>query len=105
MRKIWPPTYDRFSIRLWAVFGSVAINLLLCVLFFSGSEAVFWWALPGIMPAFAVGAMSGFPDGKFAQVLGGTIFLVGNLGFYYLVSWILINMFTRSTNWWPEKQT
>jgi|SRR5579864_5359696 len=105
MRKLWPPTYDRFSVRLWSLFGSAAINLLLSALLLSGSEYVYWWMVPGFLPAFAVGAMSGFPDGKFAQVLGGAIFLVGNLGFYYLVSWVLISMFTPSTNWWPEKRS
>lgn len=105
MRRLWPPTYDRFTVRLWAAASSAAINLLLVALFFTRLESVFWWMLPGLIPAFAVGAMSGVPEGKFALVLGGAIFLIGNFGFYYLVSWVLINLFIPSTNWWPEKRT
>ena len=36
-------------------------------------------------------------------IIGAAIVIIGNFGFYYLVSWALINMFAPSINWWPEK--
>ena len=105
MRKTWPPTYDNVSVRVWAVFGSATINLLLWTLFFTGSDAVFWWALPGIMPAIFLSMMFGYGDLEIMPALGTAVVIAGNFVFYYLVSWVLINMFTPSTNWWPERRT
>ena len=104
MRKLWPPTYDNVSVRVWAAFISAAINLLLCVLFFSGSEVVFWGALPGIMPAIFLSAMAGYGEWEFIPIVGTAVVIACNFCFYYLVSWILINMFTPSTNWWPQNE-
>jgi len=105
VRKLWPPTYDRISIRIWAIFGSVAINLLLWTLLLLGSEGAFYWMIPGLIPAFALGAMFDRPEGTFVPIVGVAVFIIGNFGFYYLVSWGVINMFTPSKNWWPEKRT
>lgn len=59
--------------------------------------------VPGLIPAFYVSAVFGFGEGEFVAIIGAAIVIIGNFGFYYLVSWVVINMFAPSTNWWPEK--
>lgn len=106
VRKLWPPTSDDFSVRLWATLASIAFNLLLWVVLLSGLEGAFWWLLPGFIPAAMVSAIAGWDmEGAAIHVVAAIVLILGNLGFYYLISWVIINMFTPSRNWWPEKRS
>lgn len=106
MRKLWPPTSDDFSVRLWAVLASIAFNLLLWGCLRRGLEGAFWWLVPGLFPAVLVSAIAGWDmDGATIHVVAAIVLILGNLGFYYLIYWVIINMFTPSRNWWPEKRS
>ena len=92
--------------RLWAALASIAFNLLLWAFALCGSEGVFWWLLPGFIPAAMLSAIVGWDmDGATIRVVAAIVLILGNLGFYYLISWVIINMFTPSRNWWPEKRS
>lgn len=106
VRKLWPPTSDTFSVRLWAALASIAFNLLLWAFALCGSEGVIWWMLPGFIPAGLAGAIAGWDkEGATIQVMAAIVVILGNLGFYYLISWVIINMFRPSRDWWPEKRS
>src|SRR5262249_56404416 len=58
MRKLWPPTYDDFSIRVWAAIVSLVTNSVLWTLALSRSETAFWLLLfPGLFPAPVLGCV------------------------------------------------
>jgi len=79
--------------------------MLLWASAFFGSQTAFWWLIPGFIPAFAVSAMVGYDvEGPVFPVVGLIMAIAANFGFYYLTSWVLINMFRPATNWWPEKR-
>ena len=105
MRKLWPPTYDDFSVRMWAAIVSVMVNSLLWAFMFLGAQGAFWWLVPGVLPAAAISAIAGYNfEGPTIPVIAAFTCIVADFGFYYLISWVLINMFTRSTDWWPTKR-
>jgi len=100
MRKLWPPTFDKFSRRFWACFGSVGLNIFfVLVLRFGSPDVATWFFAPGLVPILIT------TGGWFVSltVFGNVILLLTNLVFYYFaVSWA-IAVFKPATNWWPAK--
>src|SRR5215472_14263334 len=108
MRKLWPPTYDDCSVRLWAIASSFIFNLLFFLLAWlnPATQGLYIFFIPGMIFAMTAGALSGGEaGGSVIVVISAVIGLLANLGFYYLVSWVFINMFRPATNWWPEKRS
>lgn len=106
MRKIWPPTYDDFSVRIWAAILSTIINLLLWSFAMLGAQFAFFGLFPGLIPAFAIAAIIWHGvEGSGITILGFTTVIAANFGFYYLICWVFINLFRPATNWWPEKHS
>jgi len=101
MRKLWPPTYDDFSIRVWAAIVSLVTNSVLWTLALSRSEAAFWLLLfPGMFPAAVLGC--DFEDR--CTSVGVAAWVLTDLVCYYFIAWWLIRAFQPSTSWWPEKR-
>lgn len=101
MRKLWPPTYDDFSVRVWAAVISILVNALLWIFVSAGSFVAFLFlAFPGIFPAVILG--SGIED-RFNWI-GAGAWILTELAFYYFIAWWLIGAFRPATNWWPEKK-
>ena len=106
MTKLWPPTYDDFSIRFWAAAVSAAINLVagLLVYFHAVAEPFFLlFFAPGLI-VFMLVTRQDFEGANFGW-FGLSAGIVVNFVFYYLVAWVLIRSFRPATNWWPAKRS
>ena len=106
MHKLWPPTYDNLSVRLWAAAISVVVILFLWLLVkTTDSDTVFWFfAFPGMFPAMIVtGITHGDIEGSLTP-LAFMAWLLTEFAFYYSIAWVFISAFRPATNWWPEKR-
>jgi hypothetical protein len=101
MRKLWPPTFDRFTTRFWACLCSVILNILFALALFVAPDVGWWFFLPGLLPILML------TGGWFVSLafLGNVFVLIVNLGFYYFLTWWIIAACRRPTNWWPAKSS
>jgi hypothetical protein len=101
MRKLWPPTHDRFSIRVWAAIISFLLTLgfVVLALLCPQADSFYMFFVPGLLPVLII------TGGWFSSLapLGIVLMLALNMAFYFLVAWWLISAFEAKTNWWPAK--
>ena len=107
MRRLWPPAYDDFSIRVWAASFAILLNLVGAVLIFRGglTDILWWFGFPGAF-AFVPVAGGGIEevDGWRAWC-GFAAWLLANGVFYYFVARFFIRLFQPVNGWWPEKRS
>jgi hypothetical protein len=101
MRQLWPPTYDKFTARLWACVCSLTLHVVFAVVVFASPDVGWWFFIPGAIPIVML------TGGWFTSLaLPGQVFvLVANLSFYYFLALWIIAAFRPATNWWPEKRS
>jgi hypothetical protein len=107
VRKLWPPTYDDFSIRTWAALSSIAVNLagLLCCLWFDAIN-VFWWiGFPGLFAFLLINGSIEEASSVWRVSAGLALWAVLNLISYYFVARFVIRALQPVKGWWPEKQS
>jgi hypothetical protein len=108
MRKLWPPAYDDFSVRTWAVTSSALVNLfgLFWCLYGDVTHILWWLAFPGYF-AFALVAGASIEEANSIPLVsvGVAAWLVTNLIFYYFVARFIISAFQPVKGWWPEKRS
>src|SRR5262245_58199491 len=95
MRKLWPPTYDNVSVRLWAAATSAVVVLLLWLLAMNtDSDTLYWlFAFPGMLPAMVITSISqGDVEGTITP-LALIAWIVADFALYYFVAWVFIRAF------------
>jgi hypothetical protein len=105
MRKLWPPTYDDFSIRIWATIVSAIVSLLLWAFFVFGSETAFLILLvPGMFPVVMI---SGHGIEELDHLTWTIIiaWVLTQFAFHYCIAWWLIGSFRPRTSWWPTPRS
>jgi hypothetical protein len=104
VRKLWPPTYDDFSIRFWAAAASGTINFAIAILlYFRLALFIILWTMAPAILTFMFVSRQDFEGASFSWsgLIAG---IAANFVFYYLVAWLFIRAFRPATNWWPEKR-
>jgi hypothetical protein len=107
VRKLWPPTYDDFSVRTWAALSSILVNLagLLCWFWFGALNVLWWIGFPGLF-AFLLFNGSIEEASSLGRIcIGMAAWVVINLLFYYFVARFVIRAFQPVKYWWPERQS
>jgi hypothetical protein len=105
MRRLWPPYYDEFSLRLWASAASTFMNMLVVLALFIPNA--FWISFlvgfPGWFAFMLVGRQGiEEADFNFWAIVAG---LLVNLGAYYLIARWVFAAFQPVRGWWPEKRS
>jgi apolipoprotein N-acyltransferase len=103
MRKLWPPYYDDFTLRVWAAVTSVVVSSVLWALAFSKPDSVMYCLMvPGAFAEMIV-ARRGVEEG--ITLPGLIAWMVTNAAFYYFIAWWLIRAFQPVKVWWPTKRS
>jgi hypothetical protein len=101
MRQLWPPTYDKFTARVWACVCSATLNVVFALVLFVAPDVGWWFFAPGLTPIVML------TGGWFTSLafLGNVLLLVTNFSFYYFLALWIIAAVRRPTDWWPAKHS
>ena len=94
MRKVWPPIYDNFAVRLWSLIIASAITVAVTLWLVFDRDPPLGLAVVGCPGSIAALVYYGFdPDPDKSPVLANALFLSVNFVWYFVLARAFIGTF------------